>query len=174
VFEAIDISPIVSVRPHPLREPKFVLDVHLGRLARYLRLLGFDTAYGDSSEDRDLAAVSREQGRTLLTRDRGLLKRSAVTHGYFVRGRLPRRQIVEVMRRFDLVRNVTPFTRCLSCNGPLTPVAKADVLDRLPPLTAELHDTFWTCGRCGRVYWRGTHYERLQALVDDVLDRARR
>jgi len=168
VFEALDVSPLVRLRPQPLREPRFVLDVHLGRLARGLRLLGFDTRWSNTAGDEELAAVSAAEHRILLTRDRGLLKRAAVTHGYYVRETERRRQLVEVLRRFDLAGAVAPFARCLACNGVLEPVAKAVVEDRLPPRTRRDYDEFATCPECHRVYWRGSHYDRLAALAEDV------
>jgi len=168
VFEALDVTPLVRLRPQPLREPRFVLDVHLGRLARGLRLLGFDAWWSSDADDDELVAVSTRQQRILLTRDRGLLKRAAITHGYYVRQTDRRRELVEVLRRFDLVGAVIPFTRCLACNGVLTPVAKETVVDRLPPRTERDYHEFAACADCGRVYWRGSHYDRLAALVDEV------
>jgi len=165
VFESFDITPLLRVRPRPLRRPRFVLDVHLGRLAGYLRLLGFDALYSPDCDDATLAALSRDERRTLLTRDRGLLKRRQVTHGYCVRTTNPREQVREVLRRFDLYRLVAPFSRCIRCNGVLEPVAKQSVENRLPPQVRAHHDDFRICAACGQVYWRGSHYERLQALV---------
>ena len=174
VFEAIDIGPVLQVRPRPLREPKFLLDVHLGRLAMLLRLLGFDTSYANDRDDGELATASRVEGRTLLTRDHGLLKRSTVTHGYFVRERAPRQQAVEVVRRFDLAGRADPFSRCLRCNDRLTPVARHEVLPRLPRRAALRHDEFRACAVCHRVYWKGTHYWRMVALVEQLLVEAAR
>jgi len=165
VFESFDITPLLRVRSRPLRQPRFVLDVHLGRLAAYLRLLGFDALYSSDCDDATLAALSRDERRTLLTRDRGLLKRRQVTHGYCVRTTNPREQVREVLRRFDLYRLVAPFSRCIRCNGVLEPVAKQSVENRLPPQVRAHHDDFRICAACGQVYWRGSHYERLQALV---------
>jgi uncharacterized protein len=168
VFETLDVSPLVRLRPQPLRESRFVLDVHLGRLARTLRLLGFDAAWRNNSTDEELATTSAEEQRILLTRDRGLLKRSTVTRGYFVRSTERRSQIVEVLRRFDLFGAIAPYGRCLECNGVLKPVAKKDVERRLPPRTRQDYHDFRTCPGCGRIYWRGSHYDRLAALVADV------
>jgi len=165
VFETFDITPLLRVRSRPLRQPRFVLDVHLGRLAGYLRLLGFDARYASDCDDATLAALSRDERRTLLTRDRGLLKRRQVTHGYCVRATNPREQVREVLRRFDLYRLVAPFSRCIRCNGVLEPVAKQVVADRLPPHVRAHHDEFRICTACGQVYWRGSHYQRLRALV---------
>ncbi len=171
VFESFDITPLLRVRPKPLRQPRFVLDVHLGRLASYLRLLGFDALVPDDTDDANLAQISHEDRRTLLTRDRGLLKRRMVTHGYCVRSTDPKEQLAEVLRRFDLFRLVAPLTRCVRCNGVLEPVRKDDVLDRLPRNTARYYDEFKVCGGCGQVYWRGSHFERLEAFVGEVLGR---
>ena len=111
VFEGFDITPVSQVRPKPLRHTRFVLDGHLGRLAHYLRMLGFDTLYRNDYHDEQLARISAEEHRILLTRDRGLLMRSAVTHGYCVREAAPRQQLAEVVQRFDLARSIAPFTR---------------------------------------------------------------
>lgn len=165
VFESFDITPLLRVRPRPLRQPRFVLDVHLGRLASYLRLLGFDARYSSDCDDAALAALSQDEHRTLLTRDRGLLKRRQVTHGYCVRASDPRQQVREVLRRFDLYRLVAPFSRCIRCNGVLEPVAKQSVEERLPPHIRQQHDEFRICKACGQVYWRGSHYDRLWALI---------
>jgi uncharacterized protein with PIN domain/sulfur carrier protein ThiS len=127
VFEALDITPVLRVRPQPLRRTAFVCDLHLGRLAAYLRMLGFDTLYRNDFGDEELARISRFEHRILLTRDVGLLKRSEVTHGYFVRNTRVAEQALEVLRRFDLFRSVAPHTRCLRCNGPLQAVAKEEV-----------------------------------------------
>lgn len=166
VFESFDIAGLARLRPEPLREPRFVLDVHLGRLAAYLRMLGFDTYYRNCSPDEQLAAISRDQHRILLTRDIGLLKRSAVTHGHFLRETDSRRQAEETIRRFDLARLVRPFSRCMQCNGVLAPVAKEAVRGLVAPRTAELHDEFQQCPACGRVYWKGGHYRRMRQWME--------
>jgi uncharacterized protein with PIN domain len=166
VFESLDITPLVRVRPQPLREPRFVLDGHLGRLARYLRMLGFDTLYRNDYADEELARISSEERRILLTRDPGLLKRSVITHGYCIRESDPTRQLLRVLHRFDLYGAITPFVRCLRCNALLQPVRKEDVLDRLLPMTKETHDEFQICPECDRVYWKGSHYKRMRQFVE--------
>lgn len=169
VFESLDITPLVRVRPQPLREPRFVLDTHLGKLATYLRLLGFDTLYRNDAADHALAAIARAEQRILLTRDRGLLKHGVVTHGYHVRETDPERQVVEVLRRFDLFRAIAPFRRCLRCNGLLEPVPKEGVIDRLEPKTRQYYDEFSTCQGCGRIYWKGSHYQRMLSFIARVV-----
>lgn len=166
VFETFDIGPIVKVRPEPLRETSFVADVHLGRLARFLRLLGFDTLYSPNRDDDELARVSAEENRILLTRDVELLKRNLVTHGYCVRAEEPLEQIAEVTRRFHLEDEMSPYTRCMACNNQLVSVDKSDVADRLPPLTRERVDEFWRCTGCNELYWQGAHHTGLSRIVD--------
>lgn len=170
MFEALDIGSTTRLRPEPLRDPRFVIDVNLGLLARLLRVLGFDVWWSCDADDQTLADVSLDQQRILLTRDRGLLKRRAVTHGLFVHSQQPEEQTLEVMRRLDLRRRVAPFTRCVRCNGRLAAVAKEEVLDRLEPLTRRYYDEFSCCPGCGRIYWAGSHYERLRVLVDRLRD----
>jgi len=166
VFEALDIRPLVRLRPEPLRETRFLLDGHLGRLARYLRMLGFDTAYERDADDAELARASVAGRRILLTRDRGLLMRREVTHGYAVRATDPREQLREIVERFDLAGSIQAFTRCLRCNGRLREAAKAEVAGRLPPRTYECYDEFLLCPDCGRVYWSGPHHRRMSDLVE--------
>ena len=149
--------------------PRFALDGHLGKLASYLRLLGFDTWYRNQVDDADLAAVAASEGRVVLTRDRDLLKRKAVVYGYWVRALVPRHQVAEVLARFAIAGLARPFTRCPRCNGLLHPVPKAEVLDALEPLTRRYYDEFYRCDRCGQIYWRGSHFERITALVDGWL-----
>ncbi len=165
VFERLDIASITRLRPTPLREPRFVLDVHLGKLARYLRLLGFDTLYRNDYHDAAIVELSIGQARIILTRDRGLLKHGAVTHGHWVRATAPALQLREIVSAFDLAGSSQPFTRCMSCNGVLREIAKEDVTDRVPPRVALHFDRFVQCGDCGRVYWPGSHYERLRRLI---------
>ncbi len=168
MFEALDISSELRVREAPLRHPRFVLDTHLGRLAAYLRMLGFDTLYSNHADDAELAETSRREHRMLLTRDTGLLKRSAVTHGYFVRETAPRRQTAEVIHRFDISAAIAPFTRCMVCNGVLEPTAAASVKNAVPAPVAARHTDFLRCRNCSRVYWKGSHWERMRAWVHQL------
>jgi uncharacterized protein with PIN domain len=169
VFESIDITPELRVRPKPLRTPKFVLDVHLGKLAAYLRMLGFDALYRNCSSDHELVRISSDEHRILLTRDRGLLKHGAITHGYWMRQTGSRRQLEEVLRRFDLMRSIQPFTRCMACNGLLSPVPTEQIIQSIPPRIAELHNDFRQCSQCSRIYWKGSHYDRMQHWIQQLL-----
>lgn len=169
VFEAFDVAPVTRVRPEPLRVTRFVLDVHLGRLARYLRLAGFDTRYDTEAGDERLTEVSRAEHRVLLTRDQGLLKRRAVTHGYCVRSTAPPRQLAEVVSRFDLRRLVRPFSRCTVCNGVLEAAARRDVEADVPARSREHFAEFLRCPTCHRIYWRGSHFARLEQILAAAL-----
>ena len=168
VFEALDVATELRVREQPLRETRFVLDVHLGRLARGLRMLGFDSAYGNRAGDAELARRAAGEKRILLTRDRGLLKRSAVERGYWLRETESRRQLAEVVRRFDLARSIRPFTRCMACNEPLRPASAEAARGRVPPPVAAARHEFRECPRCGRVYWAGSHYRRMQDWIAEL------
>ncbi len=170
ISAATKISVFSQVRPKPLKIIRFVLDIHLGKLASSLRLLGFDTLYRNDYDDAELADISSSQTRILLTRDKGLLMRSIVTYGYYVRSTDPQQQIVEVLRRFDLFKSVSPFQRCLRCNGLLKTVAKETIIDELPESVVLYTNEFHRCQDCGQLYWKGSHYERLQQFIDGILE----
>jgi uncharacterized protein with PIN domain len=164
-FSAIDAGD-AAVAGEPLpSEPRFVLDGHLGRLAAYLRALGVDTAHERDADDASIARVAAEEGRVVLTRDIGLLKRAAVRHGWWVRSDNPRLQLREVVSRFGLAARAAPFTRCLRCNVPLVPVDPASVGDDVPPHVRQRFDAFSRCPACLRTFWRGTHHAHLESLL---------
>jgi len=165
--DRVEIYPAVTVQLQA-SEPSFILDNHLGRLAVYLRMLGFDALYRNDFHDGELARLSSQEGRILLTRDRRLLMRAQVTQGYWVRSKIPRQQLSEVVQRFNLNAEIVPFRRCMRCNGMLKPVAKEAVLDRLEPLTRLYYDEFHICNDCGQVYWKGSHYEHMQLFIDQT------
>jgi hypothetical protein len=173
MFEALDIRPLLRLREHPLRHPRFIADAHLGGLARLLRLAGFDTLYDNGIHDRDLVAVARDEGRIVLSRDIELLKRRDVTHGCYLHALKPEQQFREIVDRLDLAGAARPFSLCLSCNAPLRPIAKAEVLDRLPERVRAQQEHFATCDVCRRVFWEGSHWRRMRALLDGVLGPAR-
>lgn len=168
MFESIDVAPVLKVRPEPLRHPRFVADVNLGQLARHLRLLGFDVVYDNAIRDAELAGISARDRRVLLTRDVDLLKRSAVTHGYWVRANEPRAQVIEVIDRFDLWATADPFSRCMECNGQIVDVSKKEIIDVIEPRTRNDFEDFRMCVSCKRVYWSGSHRERLVEFIEHV------
>jgi hypothetical protein len=158
-----------ALRPPDPQPPQFVLDVHLGQLGRYLRMFGFDTLYRNDYDDEELAAISSDEHRILLTRDRGLLKRSIVTYGYCLRTTKPRQQLLEIWHRYHLAEAAQPFKRCIRCNGLLWPVDKASVLVELPPKTQYYYDEFHRCQACGQIYWPGTHYLKMRDFIQQIL-----
>jgi uncharacterized protein with PIN domain len=165
MFEALELGGLRKLRPEPLRDPSFVLDGHLGRLAPRLRMLGFDVWWRPDVGDAELARRSSAEHRILLTRDLGLLKRGEVTHGAFIRSTRPQEQLREVVDRFDLRALFRPFTRCLVCNGRLREATVNEIGQRVPDGVRERHTVFRACEACGRVYWRGTHQERMEAEI---------
>lgn len=173
MFESLDISPVLKLRETPLRVIRFALDCHLGRLARYLRQFGFDTLYENHVDDAELAEISAQQKRILLTRDRALLKRKIIDHAYFVRSTDPMTQFHEVMQRFDLYKCIKPFGRCTKCNGQVVAVSKEDIIDQLQPMTRRYYHRFWQCRDCGQIYWEGSHYQHMQQTINTVIATAR-
>ena len=166
MFEALDVSPLVRLRPRPLRDPRFVADVHLGKLARHLRMAGFDTVWSNAWDDDRIVRESLEGRRTILTRDKAMLRRREVERGYFVRATESEAQLAEVLRALQLEGLVAPFTRCRECNTELEPVDKAQVADGLPEKVRGFYETFKRCPGCGRIYWEGTHFARMRGIFD--------
>jgi uncharacterized protein with PIN domain len=169
VFESLDISPLVRLRPEPLREVKFVLDVHLGKLARLLRLLGFDSFYRNNLMDDEIIEISLNERRIILTCDRGILKNKKVTHGYFIRNSNSELQLSEVVQRFDLYSKIQPFRRCLKCNGLIQAVEKKKILEFLLPQTRKAFHEFFQCMNCQQIYWKGSHYQRMQEKIERII-----
>lgn len=167
VFESFDITPILKVREKPLRETRFICDVHLGKLVRYLRMLGFDTLYRNDYADEEIVRLAAGERRIVLTRDRRLLHHRAITHGYWVRSQDPDAQMREVLQRFDLDATAGLFSRCPACNGLVEAVPKSEILERLAPLTRRYYNTFHRCRSCGRIYWRGSHYDQLEQRIQE-------
>jgi uncharacterized protein len=163
--DRIEVYPIPNGAP---AEPRFILDNHLGRLTAYLRMLGFDCLYQNDYDDEELAETAQREERILLSRDRRLLMRKAVTDGYCLRSLDSWEQLAEVIRRFDLSSRLVPFHRCLRCNHPLEPVQKEVILDRLEPLTKLYFDEFQICPACKQIYWKGSHYEKMRQWVDQL------
>lgn len=164
-FASLDVTPTTKVRPEQPKVTRFVADCHLGRLARFLRLLGFDTRYDPTWSDHRLVRISTRDERTLLTRDVGLLKHGSLIHGCFVRATDPREQVIEVVRRLRLGRRIAPFMRCMVCNGVLSPVAKDEIAGHLPAQTRRTVDEFARCAACDKIYWKGAHYPELCRIV---------
>ena len=168
-FEILDITPLLRVRDQPLRITRFVADAHLGGLAHLLRMAGFDTLYDNNFQDSEIEAIVARDGRILLTRDRELLKRRAITRGCYVRSLKSTQQLYEIFDRLDLRCSARPFTLCLECNAPLRAIAKAEVLTRLPPAVRARFERFSTCDICRRIFWEGSHWRRMRTLLDGII-----
>jgi hypothetical protein len=173
MFEAFDITPLLRLRPQPMRVTRFVADAHLGGLARLLRMAGFDTLYDNAFGDAEIVRIAERDGRIALTRDRELLKRRDLSHGCYVRARQPAAQLSEIFARLDLAGGVRPFSLCLECNAPLHRVDKAQVIDALPPHVRERHQRFSTCDVCRRVFWEGSHWRSMREQLATVVAAAR-
>ncbi len=169
VFESIDITPVIRLREKPLREPKFIADVHLGKLAKYLRLLGFDCHYKKKYADSEIAAIAETQKRIILTRDVSLLKSKTVSRGHWIRSQYPIKQAREVIRRFDLLSGIKPFSRCMVCNGIVTVIDKESIINELEPKTSQHYHEFYRCTSCKRIYWKGSHSIKLQSLIQSII-----
>ena len=170
VFESLDISSVTLLENRPLREPKFILDVHLGRLAKYLRVMGFDTLYKNNYSDDNIADISSKEKRIILTRDKGLLMRNSVQRGYWVRNTNVKDQTFEILRRFNLINQVNPFKRCMECNGVIEPVKKETIVDLIQPGTRKYFDEFFRCTGCKKIYWKGSHYGRMNEFISQVIN----
>lgn len=168
VFESIDISKTTKLRHIPLRKPAFILDVHLGKLTGYLRMLGFDCLYRNNLEDGEIIRIASEEQRIILTRDKGILRNKKVTHGYYLRSGAPKEQVKEIIRRFDLKSQIKPFTRCMNCNGLLEKVSKEEVSPILQENTRKYYHEFYRCASCGNVYWKGGHYQKMAQWVEEL------
>ncbi len=168
-FESIDITKLQRLRPKSLRRPKFVLDVHLGTLTRYMRMLGFNTKYENSSSDDEVIKLSLNEKRTIITRDLGILKHKKVTRGYFVRNTNPKKQIEEIINRFDLKSEIKEFTRCIDCNSLLRKVGKKKIIDRLPVKVKNICFQYCICKKCDKIYWQGSHYQKMKLFVDELM-----
>ncbi|HLP14683.1 MAG TPA: Mut7-C RNAse domain-containing protein, partial [Bacteroidota bacterium] len=176
VFESFDISGITRMRHAPLRAPRFVLDVHLGKLAAFMRMMGLDAMYETGYADDELVSISVHEARALLSKDRRLLEHPTLTRAYFVKATDPKEQLVEVIARFQLSGAIRPFTRCLLCNRLLVSVSKADVRTEagVPERVQEEFEEFFRCPSCQRLYWKGSHYKRMQLFIADTLAKADR
>jgi uncharacterized protein len=174
VFESLDITPLIRLRPAPLRKQriKFILDVHLGKLAHLLRMLGFDSLYHNDYDDDEIRELALKEKRIILTRDQNLLKAKSVTHGYWLRSTEPLQQAIEIVRRFDLKTCIKPFVRCLDCNGRIKKINKTGLKPPLPAAAVlNYYREFFQCAACKKIYWQGSHFlkmkEKISAIIKD-------
>lgn len=168
MFESLDITNVQHLRAKPLRKPKFILDVHLGSLAKYMRMLGFDTLYKNNYQDEEIVEISLKAKRIVLTKDRGILKRSEVTHGYWIRSSKTDEQLIEVVNRFDLKDQIKELSRCLLCNSPLKIISIERILERLPLKVKEFQNKFYYCRNCDKIFWKGSHYTKMKRIIEKI------
>jgi uncharacterized protein with PIN domain len=171
MFESFDITPLIKLRPKPLRKIKFILDIQLGKLTRNLRLLGIDSFYNNTMTDEKIVECSIKNKRIILTRDIGLLKRKTVTHGYWIRNTNPDLQTIEIINRFDIKNLVNSFTRCLHCNGKLVTQDKISIKNQLLPKTIKYYNKFFKCRDCDKIYWQGSHYDKMVQKIKTWLEK---
>ena len=169
VFESLNIKNITRLREKPLRRICFILDINLGKLARYLRMFGLDALYNNSFSDNDIIKLAIQEKRIILTRDTGLLKNKKVTHGYWIRSQNPREQIREVIKYFHLESNIIPFSRCIVCNGVIKLIRREYISSKIPFNTGKYYNKFYQCVKCKKVYWHGSHYNRMKKFVEETV-----
>lgn len=169
VFESFNIAGLQKLRPKPLRKPRFICDVHLGKLARDLRMLGFDVYYKNNLTDNEIVKLSLKERRAILTRDLGILRRSEVSHGYFVRNTNPQKQIKEIIDRFQLEEQINPFSRCLVCGSNLVNIPRKKALENVPEKVRLQQNKFYFCKSCDKIYWRGSHFQKMNLIIKPLL-----
>lgn len=147
----------------------FILDVHLGKLARILRLLGIDVMYDQHYIDPEIIQLALKENRTVLTRDIGLLKYKVLKHGYWLRSQDPEQQAVEVIRYFDLGKQLHPFTKCISCNGSIVSIPKEHIITQIPEDTALYYNSFFQCNCCHKIYWEGSHFHQMRHTISRII-----
>jgi len=168
-FETLDIGELKSVRAQaPLRVTRFILDAHLGKLAKYLRMLGFDSLYRNDYGDEEIIEISLREKRIILTRDKLLLRSRRVTHGYYIRSVEKHNQLRELVQKFDLYSQFKSFTRCMTCNAELVSKNREDIKQLIPPDILQCYDEFFFCPACRKVYWKGSHFKRMESFIRDL------
>ncbi|MBW2176962.1 MAG: Mut7-C ubiquitin/RNAse domain-containing protein [Deltaproteobacteria bacterium] len=154
----------------PLRRTKFITDVHLGKIAKYMRVLGFDVYYNSLLSIREIIEISKKENRIILTTSRKLLKFKDVSHGIFIRPAATTKQIKRIIDYLDIKEIIEPFTRCLWCNTLLNIVLKEDILEKIPPKTREFCNEYVQCQSCDKIYWKGSHYIHMEKVIRTMLD----
>ena len=169
VFETFDISQTTKIRNSGLRNSRFIADAHLGKLAKYLRILGFDTVYHSDLDDNEIINLSLEEHRIILSKDKELLQNKKVTHALRIHSESPIDQLLEVIFRLDVKEYIKPFRLCTICNNKLEFINKEDILPRLLPKTRENYNEFYICQNCNKIYWKGSHYDRLKLRLGEFI-----
>ncbi|MGZ2369628.1 Mut7-C RNAse domain-containing protein [Ancylomarina sp. YFZ004] len=169
VFETLDVSTITKVRKTALRTTLFVVDAHLGKLAKYLRMLGFDTYYRSDIGDDEIISIAAKENRIILTRDKPLLRSKEISHGYFVRSIEKHEQLKEVVNKFDLKSQFRSFTRCMTCNTSLERANKEKIQNKVDQDILRIFSAFFYCEQCDKLYWKGSHFKRMEAYIRNLI-----
>ncbi len=162
ITKPFDVTIPSLLRPHPLKEIRFIADVNVGKLAKLLRMSGIDTAYATSFSDKTIAAIAEKDGRVVLSKDIGLLKYRKITFGKYIKSIYPEDQLAETISFFRLKNRYRPFSLCLRCNISLQVIKKEDILSQLEPKTRKYYNKFNICPNCKKIYWQGTHHEDMK------------
>jgi len=170
VFESLNIANVTLLRKIPLRRHKFIADINLGNIVKYMRVLGFDVYYDSLLSNHEIIEISKRENRIILTKSRKLLKFKDVTHGIFIRPGTTTEQIRRIIDYLDIKDNIKPFSRCLRCNTLLKSVLKEKILDRIPPKTKEFCDEYVQCRSCDKIYWKGTHFINMKKVIRQILN----
>ena len=170
VFESLNITDVTLLRKIPLRRNKFIADINLGDIVKYMRVLGLDLYYDPLLSTREIIEISKRENRVILTKSRKLLKFKDVSHGIFICPGTTTEQIRRIIDYLDIKDNIKPFSRCLGCNTRLDIVLKEKILDRIPPKTKEFCNEYVQCQSCDKIYWKGTHFINMQKVVRQILD----
>lgn len=169
VFESLNIEKVTHLRKIPLRCTKFIANVNLGEITKYMRLLGFDVYFDPAISAQEIIKISKNENRIILTKSRKLLKFKEVSHGIFIRPGKTEDQVRRIMDFLDIKNQVRPFSRCLLCNTRLEKIPKENIRDRIPPKVKELYDEYNHCTSCDRIYWKGSHQIKMQNVIDQIL-----
>jgi len=169
-FHSIDIGKINLLLDEPI-EPRFILDVHLGKLAKYMRIMGFDTLYRTDYSDDEILKIASEEKRIILTCDLGILRNGMAKWGHYIRSRVPKMQLIEVMNTFSLQEKTNPFSRCTKCNGTVELVPKEQIIDQLDFRTSRYYNDFFRCSSCKQIYWEGSHFQSIKKFINENLNR---
>lgn len=172
VFESLNIEDVTHLRKIPLRCTKFIANINLKDITRYMRLLGLDVYYDPLMSAQEIINISRDENRIILTKSRKLLKFKEVTHGIFIRPGETEEQIKRIIDILDIKNQIRPFSRCLLCNNMLERISKEDILDRIPPRVKELYYEYNHCTSCDRIYWKGTHYIKMQNMIEQIMGKS--
>jgi len=170
VFESLNISDVTHLRKIPLRRSKFIADINLGNIVKYMRALGLDLFYDALLSPHEIIEISKRENRIILTKSRNLLKFKEVTHGIFIRPGTTIEQIRRIIDYLDIKDDIKPFSRCLRCNSLLSAISKEKILDRIPPKTMEFCDEYVQCQSCDKIYWKGTHFINMTRILKQILD----